>query len=97
MQKEGWFISHEVVASFGAAVVVFLLTVFEDAVKEVLKKRVAEKLKRFYVKKESPSLEEKKQLREDIFQLLEDAQLAPGEKSRLRNGFNQLLGKPAKG
>ncbi len=53
IQREGRFISPEMLVTFGAAVVTFLLSVFTDAIKDLLKKRVVETLKRLYVKKEN--------------------------------------------
>ena len=94
-QQEGRFISHDVLVTFGAAVVTFLLTVFSDAIKDVLKKRVAEMLKRLYIKKDKPSPTEMNQLQSDLLQLLDRSALTAPEKIRLREGFVQVFAKPA--
>lgn len=93
--REGRFISHEMLATFGAAVVTFLFTVFTDAVKDVLKKRVAEMLKRLYVKKDKPLSVEMNQFQGDLFQLLDHSSLSAPEKIKLREGFLKVFSKPA--
>ncbi len=91
IQREGRFISPEMLVTFGAAVVTFLLSVFTDAIKDLLKKRVVETLKRLYVKKEKPSSAEINQLQTDLLQLLDRSALAASEKVRLREGFVRVL------